>query len=89
MTIIQREAGRLARFRTLAQVEATYVRRVLKACEGDMRMAALVLGIGRATLYRWLEREPAASRPETRTQRLEREQREREQLVRQAKAVSR
>lgn len=37
---------------TLAQREYRYIARVLRIVEGDITLAARVLGIGRATLYR-------------------------------------
>lgn len=44
----------LLKLRTLHQVEAQYMRRVLLLCEGNVNLAARILGIGRATLYRRL-----------------------------------
>jgi two-component system response regulator HydG len=41
---------------TLDEVEARYIRRVLKAVGGNKSQAALVLGLDRRTLYRRLER---------------------------------
>ncbi len=70
MPIVHRsEPERLARFRTLEQVQETYVRRVMRACEGDVTTAARVLGMGRATLYRWVDR----MQIETQGERLDRE----------------
>lgn len=74
MPIVQRsEAQRLAQFRTLEQVQETYVRRVVRACGGDITTAARVLGMGRATLYRWVDR----LRIETQGERLDRERNQR------------
>ena len=42
---------------TLAEVEYQHVMKVLKACDGNRVRAAEVLGIGRATLYRFIARE--------------------------------
>jgi DNA-binding NtrC family response regulator len=42
---------------TLAEVEYQHVMRVLKACDGNRARAAEVLGIARATLYRFIARE--------------------------------
>jgi DNA-binding NtrC family response regulator len=42
---------------TLAEVEYRHVMKVLKACDGNRARAAEVLGIGRATLYRFIARE--------------------------------
>ena len=42
---------------TLAEVEYQHVMKVLKACDGNRARAAEVLGIGRATLYRFIARE--------------------------------
>ncbi len=41
----------------LAEVERHYVRYVLDQVEGNKRQAAEILGIGRRTLYRWLDKE--------------------------------
>lgn len=43
--------------RSLAEVEHEHVMKVLKACDGNRARAAEVLGIGRATLYRFIARE--------------------------------
>lgn len=43
---------KLAQLPTLAQRNALYIRRVLQLCLGDVTAAAVVLDIGRATLYR-------------------------------------
>ena len=41
----------------LAEVERAYVQHVLHQVDGNKRQAADILGIGRRTLYRWLDRE--------------------------------
>jgi len=38
-------------------IEQDYIRYVLDQVEGNKRRAAEILGIGRRTLYRWLESE--------------------------------
>jgi DNA-binding NtrC family response regulator len=43
-------------FVTLAEMEKRYVRKVLQATGGNKTHAARILGVGRRTLYRWLER---------------------------------
>jgi DNA-binding NtrC family response regulator len=48
---------------TLAEVEYQHVMKVLKACDGNRARAAEVLGIGRATLYRFIAREGPAEAP--------------------------
>lgn len=48
---------------TLAEVEYQHVTKVLKACDGNRARAAEVLGIGRATLYRFIAREGADKSP--------------------------
>lgn len=45
-----------ADLRTLADVETEYVRQVLAATGGNVARAARVLGIGVATLWRWIRR---------------------------------
>ncbi len=40
---------------TLPELQKRYVRMVLDTVEGNKRRAAAILGIGRKTLYRWLE----------------------------------
>jgi DNA-binding NtrC family response regulator len=49
---------------TLAEVEHQHVMKVLKACGGNRARAAEILGIGRATLYRFIARENTAADPE-------------------------
>jgi DNA-binding NtrC family response regulator len=49
------EAGPL---RTLAEVEAAHIQRVLNATSGNQSEAARILGIGRNTLARKLRGEP-------------------------------
>lgn len=41
----------------LAEVERSYVQHVLQQVDGNKRQAADILGIGRRTLYRWLDKE--------------------------------
>lgn len=67
MSNISRE--RLEALPTLEQRNALYIRRVMALCGGDVTAAALVLQIGRATLYRKVR----ALRLETQSERLERE----------------
>ena len=43
------------RIPTLGEMEEQHIRRVLSLCEGRTKMAAKILGIGRATLYRRFE----------------------------------
>lgn len=43
---------RLEQLPTLEQRNARYIRRVMQLCGGDVTAAALVLKVGRATLYR-------------------------------------
>jgi DNA-binding NtrC family response regulator len=43
---------RLGALPTLEQRNARYIRRVMRLCRGDVTAAALVLKLGRATLYR-------------------------------------
>ena len=43
-------------FPTLDEVERRYIRRVLEATRGNKAQTARILGVGRRTLYRWLER---------------------------------
>src|SRR6266496_3858413 len=60
---------RLEQLPTLEQRNARYIRRVMRLCHGDVTAAALVLKIGRATLYRKVR----ALEIETQGERLERE----------------
>ncbi len=41
---------------TLQERNYRYVRRVFRLCGGSVNLTARTLGIGRATLYRWLTR---------------------------------
>lgn len=41
---------------SLAEVEAAHIRRVLEACQGNLKQAAQILGIARSTLYEKLAR---------------------------------
>lgn len=41
----------------LAEIERAYVQHVLHLVDGNKRQAADILGIGRRTLYRWLDKE--------------------------------
>lgn len=45
---------------TLDEVQQRYVRHVLEQVDGNKRRAAGILGIGRRTLYRWLEDDDSA-----------------------------
>ncbi|MDX1573823.1 MAG: helix-turn-helix domain-containing protein [Methylophaga sp.] len=40
---------------TLDQLQKRYVRKILDEVDGNKRRAAALLGIGRRTLYRWLD----------------------------------
>ena len=40
---------------TLDQLQKRYVRKILDEVGGNKRRAAALLGIGRRTLYRWLD----------------------------------
>ncbi|MEX0615456.1 MAG: helix-turn-helix domain-containing protein, partial [Methylophaga sp.] len=42
---------------TLDQLQKRYVRKILEEVGGNKRRAAALLGIGRRTLYRWLDEE--------------------------------
>lgn len=42
---------------TLPELQKRYVKMVLETVDGNKRRAAAILGIGRKTLYRWLEEE--------------------------------
>ena len=43
------------RLATLDETERHHIERVIAACDGNLSLAARVLGIGRTTLYRKLE----------------------------------
>ncbi|MEM9489145.1 MAG: sigma-54 dependent transcriptional regulator [Myxococcota bacterium] len=43
-------------FPTLEEMERSYIRRVMAATGGNKTQTARILGVGRRTLYRWLER---------------------------------
>ncbi len=60
---------RLEQLPTLEQRNARYIRRVMQLCNGDVTAAALVLKVGRATLYRKVR----AMQLETQGERRERE----------------
>lgn len=49
---------------TLEDIQRRYLRHVLDQVGGNKRRAAAMLGIGRRTLYRWLEREGLATASE-------------------------
>jgi len=55
--LLENRPAESSELQTLAEVENQHVRKVLKACEGNRARAAEVLGISRATLYRFLARE--------------------------------
>jgi DNA-binding NtrC family response regulator len=55
--LLERGAADGPNLPTLAEVEYRHVMKVLKACDGNRVRAAEVLGIGRATLYRFIARE--------------------------------
>lgn len=52
-------SGHQGALRSLAEIEADYIRHVLDRLDGNKRRAARVLGISRRTLYRKLEESPA------------------------------
>lgn len=53
----EREAlERLLRLPQLRDYSDDYMRQVLQECGGDVTLAASVLGVGRASLYRWIKR---------------------------------
>jgi DNA-binding protein Fis len=57
---------------SLAEVDRIHILRVLELCGGNRLRAAKVLGIGKTTLYRFLQRNverQAAARPSLRAQR--------------------
>jgi transcriptional regulator of acetoin/glycerol metabolism len=54
-SIAQIRRRQLAALPTLAEREARYMRRVLLLAGGNVKLAAEVLGIGKATLYRRID----------------------------------
>ncbi len=44
--------GKLPELPTLEERTERYIRRVMKLCRGDVTLAAKILKVGRATLYR-------------------------------------
>lgn len=52
----QRQLQRLLELPTLREHSERYMRRVIALCEGDLTLAAKVLKIGRATMYRQVKR---------------------------------
>lgn len=47
---------RLLKMAQLRDYSDAYMREVLAECRGDVTLAASVLGVGRASLYRWVKR---------------------------------
>lgn len=52
----KRQLQRLLELPTLREHSDRYMRRVIALCEGDLPLAARVLKIGRATMYRQVKR---------------------------------
>lgn len=50
------ELERLLQLPQLRDYADDYMRQVLEACNGNVTLAASVLGVGRASLYRWVKR---------------------------------
>ena len=55
--LLESQSSNGPHLQTLATVEYEYVMKVLKSCNGNRALAADVLGIGRATLYRLISRQ--------------------------------
>ncbi len=53
---IRQAKGAEAGLLSLAEVEASHIRRVLEACHGNLKQAAEILGIARSTLYEKMRR---------------------------------
>lgn len=50
------ELQRLLELPQLQDYADAYMREVIAECRGDLSLAAAVLGVGRASLYRWVKR---------------------------------
>jgi DNA-binding NtrC family response regulator len=50
------ELQRLLELPQLQDYADAYMREVIAGCRGDLSLAAAVLGVGRASLYRWVKR---------------------------------
>lgn len=74
---------RLMLLPTLREHASKYIRQVVAVCGGDLNLAAKVLGVGRATLYRHAKRLEI----ETKTVKATRAAKAREQAIREEFAI--